>query len=148
MIKLFNSYIRSKLEYCCIVWSPKEQQYVNELEDMQRIFTSKIAKMEGLNYHQRLMKLNMYSLERRCDRYRLIYAWQQIEGIKENIMKLKISDKGSSRLINIGPISNNGKRLPSTVWNQVLNSPVRQTEKAFNCMPRYLRNMTGVKRDF
>ena len=22
MIKLFNSYIKSKLEYCCVIWSP------------------------------------------------------------------------------------------------------------------------------
>ncbi|CAL4066080.1 unnamed protein product [Meganyctiphanes norvegica] len=101
--------------------------------------------MERLNYHQRLKKFNMYSLERCRDRYRLIYGCQQIEGIKENIMKMKISDKSSSRLINIGSLSINGKRLPSTVWNQVLNSPARLTEKAFNCMPRYQRNMNGVK---
>ena len=100
MIMMFNSYLKSKLEYCCIVWSPKEQQYINKIEDIQRIFTSKIDGMEGLNYHQRLKKLGMYSMERRRDRFRIIYAWQHLEKIKENVMYLKISRNSSNRLIN------------------------------------------------
>ena len=60
MIKLFNTYIKSKLEYCCIVWSPIQQTYIAELENIQRIFTSKINGMEGLDYHERLKKLNIY----------------------------------------------------------------------------------------
>ena len=102
MIMMFNSYLKSKLEYCCIVWSPKEQQYINKIEDIQRIFTSKIDGMESLNYHQRLKKLGMYSMERRRDRYRIIYTWQQLEEIKENVMDLKISGNRSNRLINNG----------------------------------------------
>ena len=56
--------------------------------------------MEGLDYHERLKKLEMFSLERRRDRYRIIYGWQQIEGIKENVMKLRINNNETSRLIN------------------------------------------------
>ena len=56
MIKTFNTYIKSKLEYCCIVWSPVEQEFINEMEDIQNIFTKKIDGMEGLNYHERLKK--------------------------------------------------------------------------------------------
>ena len=59
MIMMFNSYLKSKLEYCCIVWSPREQQYISKIEDIQRIFTSKIDGMEGLNYHQRLKMVGM-----------------------------------------------------------------------------------------
>ena len=99
MIKLFNTYIKSKLEYCCIVWSPIQQTYIAELENIQRIFTSKINGMEGLDYHERLKKLNIYSLERRRDRYFIIYGWQQIEGIKENILNLKTNWSGRSRNI-------------------------------------------------
>ena len=32
MIKMFNSYIRSKMEYCSIVWSPVEQRWIEEIE--------------------------------------------------------------------------------------------------------------------
>ena len=102
MIKMFNSYLRSKLEYCCIVWSPNKQQFINKIEDIQRVFTRKIEGMEGLNYHERLRKLDMFSLERRRERYRIIYGWQQIEGIKENVMKLRTNNNIGNRLINNG----------------------------------------------
>merc|ERR1711895_115484 len=79
------------------VWSPVEQKYINELEDIQKIFTKKIDGMEGLNYHERLKKLKMYSLEKRRDRYLIIYRWQQIEKIKEDVLKLELSGKNSNR---------------------------------------------------
>ena len=39
---------------------------------------------DWMNYHQRLKKLELYSLERRRERFMIINAWQQIEGLKEN----------------------------------------------------------------
>ena len=67
MKKLFKTYIRSRLEYCCSVWSPPEkaQRDINEIERIQKSFTNRIRGMEGLNYHQRLKELELYSLERR-----------------------------------------------------------------------------------
>ena len=44
----------------------------------------------------------MYSLEQRRDRYKIIYAWQQIEGLKENIMNLKTNKNKTNRMINNG----------------------------------------------
>ena len=41
MIKLFNSYIKSKLEYCSVVWSPADQGGINEVEKIQQAFTKK-----------------------------------------------------------------------------------------------------------
>ena len=57
--------------------------------------------MECLYYHQRLKKMGMYSTERR-DRFQIMYAWQQLEKMKENIMDLKNNDNSSNRLINNG----------------------------------------------
>ena len=147
MIKMFNAYIKSKLEYCCIVWSPVKQEYINELEDIQKIFTKKIDGMEGLNYHERLKKLNMYSLERRRDRYLIIYGWQQIENIKENILKLELSGRNGRRMRqrqapNCGT---NGKIILPAMKTKINNCPARKVERAFNCMPRELRDVTGVK---
>ena len=99
MIKLFNTYIKSKLEYCCVVWSPVQQTLINELENIQKTFTKKIRGLEELDYHQRLKSLGMYSLERRRDRYMIIYGWQQLEGLKENVLKLKTSSRETGRTI-------------------------------------------------
>ena len=63
MVRMFNTYIKSKLKYCCIVWSPMTQKWIYELEKIQQSFTSKINGMEELDYRERLKKLNLYSLE-------------------------------------------------------------------------------------
>ena len=69
MMRMFNSYIKSKLEYCSLIWSPCHQREINKLERIQKSFTSKITGLEQLNYHQRLKELNLYSLERRREIY-------------------------------------------------------------------------------
>ena len=32
MLRMFNTYIKSKMEYCCIIWSPVTQKWIYELE--------------------------------------------------------------------------------------------------------------------
>ncbi|CAL4069513.1 unnamed protein product [Meganyctiphanes norvegica] len=54
MMRMFNSYIKSKLEYCSLVWSPWHQNEINKLERIQKNFTSKIYGLDQLDYHQRL----------------------------------------------------------------------------------------------
>ena len=72
MMRLFNAYVRSKMEYCSIVWSPSEQAYINEMEKIQKAFTSRIEGTENMDYHKRLKELELYSLERRRERYYMI----------------------------------------------------------------------------
>ena len=147
MLKLFNTYIKSKMEYCCIVWTPSQQAMINELENIQRTFTSRINGMEGLDYHERLKKLKMYSLERRRDRYLIIFGWQQIENIKENVLNLKTNWRGTGRrIISKGiPTQVEGRRLKRSEITSIFNNPARRIERAFNCIPNHLKNMTGVK---
>ena len=35
MMKMFNTYIRSRLDYCSTVWSPSNQTEINKLEGIQ-----------------------------------------------------------------------------------------------------------------
>ncbi|CAL4068485.1 unnamed protein product [Meganyctiphanes norvegica] len=42
MLKMFNSYIKCKLEYCNLLWSPCHQNEINKLERIQKKNTSKI----------------------------------------------------------------------------------------------------------
>ena len=149
MIKMFNTYVKSKLEYCCIVWSPVQQTYINELEKIQKTFTSKIDGMEGLDYHERLEKLDLYSLERRRDRYFIIYGWQQLEGLKENVLGLKKSWIGTSRrIVSKGiPYQFEGRRLRRADTTKIHNCPARRVERMFNSIPAKIRNLTGITTD-
>ena len=40
-------------------------------------------------YHEQLKKLNQYSLERRLERFMIKNTWEQLEGIKKNVLKLE-----------------------------------------------------------
>ena len=53
MLKMFNTYIKSKMEYCCIVWSSVNQKWIYKLEKIQKFFTKKMNGMEDLNYSER-----------------------------------------------------------------------------------------------
>ena len=80
--QMFNTNIKINMKYSCILWSAIRQKLINEQENIQKKFTSKIKGNEELDYHERSKKLHMYSLERRKNRYLISYGWQQLEGIK------------------------------------------------------------------
>ena len=93
-MEMFNSFIRSRLDYCSLVWNPHKREEIDKIEGVQRNFTSKIKGLEQMDYRERLEKLGLYSLERRKEQFLIINAWQQLEGEKENVLKLKTSKEG------------------------------------------------------
>ena len=84
MLTLFKSLVLPILEYCCQVWSPVTLGKIRSLESVQRNFTSKIAGMKDFNYWDRLLHLKLYSLERRRERYIIIYIFKVILGLSPN----------------------------------------------------------------
>ena len=143
MLRLFNTYIRSKIEYCCSVWSPTLQKEINELERLQKTFTSKIKGMENLDYHQRLKELKLYSLERRRERYLVIYAWQMLENIKRNVLDLKSQKDRRNRTIWSRPIRwiYEGRKIKHSNRSLIHDSTAKKMERLFNCLPPSLRNI-------
>merc|ERR1712240_700596 len=71
-----------------------KKEEIDKIERIQRNFTIKIKGLEENNYHERLRILKLYSLERRRERFLIISAWQQIEGKKENVLKLETGKVG------------------------------------------------------
>ena len=65
MMKMFNSYIRSKLDYCCLIRNPVKKEDIDKIERIKRSLLAKIKGMEEMGYHERLKILNTYSLERK-----------------------------------------------------------------------------------
>ena len=144
MLKMFNSFIRSKLDYCSIIWNPDKKEEIDKIERIQKNFTSKIKGLEEKNYHERLRILKLYSLERRRERFLIINAWQQIEGKKENVLKLETGKVGRRRCLksSIIPTSINDKYR--TI---IQNSTARQMERLFNALPYEIQNITNVETD-
>ena len=82
MTTMWNSRIRPILDYCSPLWSPCPSNYnnIDLLEETQRSFTRSINGTKGLNYVQRLKFTKLYSVQRRHERYKIIYIYK----IKEN----------------------------------------------------------------
>ena len=96
-----------------------------------------------------LKKLNLYSLERRREWYMIIYGWQQLEEIRENVLRLTATKTKRDRRIISSKIPNmaNGKRLSRVEKRQIYNCPSRKTQRIFNSIPGSIRNLTGVTTD-
>ena len=76
MLTLYNALVRSRLEYCCEIWSPHLNKDINYIENIQRSFTFKISGMKEFNYWQRLKKLKLMSLQRRREKMIVSHVWK------------------------------------------------------------------------
>ena len=66
---LYKSLVRCHLEYCSPLWNPSKISDIQNLESIQRTFTSKIAGLKDLHYWERLKKLSLLSLQRRWEQF-------------------------------------------------------------------------------
>ncbi|KAG0725695.1 putative RNA-directed DNA polymerase from transposon X-element [Chionoecetes opilio] len=79
MLTLWKALVLPRLEYCCQLWSPYKKGDIVKLEALQRSFTSKIWDSQHMDYWERLRHLRLYSLQRRRERYLVIYVWKTLD---------------------------------------------------------------------
>lgn len=96
MLLLYTSMVRSRLEYCCPLWDPHLVRDIQTLESVQRVFTRRIAGVQQLDYWERLDALNLMSLQRRRERYIIIYACKIHRGLVPNDLGLEFYNAGST----------------------------------------------------
>ena len=77
MLTLYKSIVRSLLEYGCPLWNGLSVNDIRNLEAIQRSFTSKIICPPYVqDYWDRLKYLHLMSLQRRRERYMIIFMWK------------------------------------------------------------------------
>ena len=150
MLQLFKSMVLPIVEYCCLLWSPLSLGLIRKVESVQRSFTNKIDDMREIDYWERLKALNLYSLERRRDRYFIFYIWKIVNGLVPNIEceGEGISTTHSLRrgtLCNIPPINT---RCRASVQTMKECSIVVHGCRLFNAVPRELREFRGSSETF
>ena len=89
MITLYKSLVLSKLDYCSVLWCPSNLADLRKLEGIQSNFTSRMRCArtdmgEKRDYWQRLNYLGLYSIQRRFERYSIIYVWKILHGLVHN----------------------------------------------------------------
>ena len=149
MITIWNTQIRPILDYCSPLWSPcpTDIKNIDLLEQTLRTFTREIDGMEGLDYAERLKKLEMYSVQRRHERYKLIYMYKIKEGIVPNISEtfgLTFSQRGRHGCI--------CKMPPYRLYhNRAViardNSFALTASSLWNALPKNIRNISGLSVD-
>ncbi len=145
MMTLFKSLVLSRIEYCSVLTSPYKQGEIGELEQIQKSFTAHISPVKHLDYWQRLQALNLYSLERRRERYIIIYTWKILEGLVPNMEKTIIKTHWNDRKGRICgiPVFRDRFRIGKIRDNSL---PVRGPT-LFNCLPQQVRNIMGTSLD-
>ena len=117
------------------------------IEALQKSFTRKIASRGKEDYWERLSSLHLYSLERRRERYRIIYIWKMLENMVPNLsadqsqIKSNVSLRFGRQCV-VPPMS----RCSSTRI-QTLREGSFSTHGAqlFNILPEEIRNLTNAE---
>ena len=139
MITLWKSLILPLLEYCCQLWSPSVVGKIQALENVQLSFFKKIQGMSGKTYWEQLSSLNTFSLQRRRERYIIIYVWKMLEGLVPDMGVEVLYNRRHGRACVVPHIRTSA---PTRVQNLRFSSFAVNGPRLFNAMPDKIRNMT------
>ena len=145
MLTLWKSLVIPILDYCSQLWSPSKVGEIQQIEEIQKAFTRKIRYNTKRDYWERLKHYHLYSLQRRRERYRIIYVWKILEGVVPNLSgRSEVISKQSLRFGRVCVIPH----VPTSTTNKLqrlregsfcINAP-----RLFNALPSHLRNLTGI----
>ena len=143
-VVLLKSLVIPKTEYACVLWSPLDQKRINMLENVQRKFTSRIREYQTwddeqnmytctVNYWDRLKDLRTYSLERRRERFFILYAYRVIIGL----VNFQWFEAYVERGIKLKPKYN--RRAPEPVKRCRFSSFFYKAPQLYNLLPEEMR---------
>ena len=142
LLTLFKTMVLPHLEYCCPLWSPTTLGKIREIEAVQRSFTAKVHGLTNLNYWERLQRLNLYSIERRRERYLIIYIYKIIIGVVPNLKaeKFTLVTETSARRGRTCNVPRLNPRAAAKIKSKIDASFPVYGAKLFNCLPKNLRD--------
>ena len=145
MLTLYKSLVRPLLEYSSPLWSPIAKGEIQRIEEIQQSFIRKIKGVSH-NYHTALKQLNLYSLERRRQRYMAIQVWKILEGLSPNLNGTEGIKQQHGIPHRRGRECHifNLARTPShlqTIRKQTIKCA---GVKIFNELPKHIRNITDT----
>ena len=146
MLTLYKSLILARLDYCSALWNPNGSAYlINKIEKVQRVFTRRVNGTEGMNYWDRLKHLRLYSVQRRRERYLIMYVFKIIHGLVPNC-GLSFHENPRTGIHAIVPKLN--PTSSSQVKSMRSNSFNFVAPTLFNLLPTTMRRVYDVRNPF
>ena len=141
MRTIWQSLVQPKLDYCSQLWSPSDQESINRIEAVQKHFLSCMDSLKEVSYWEKLKMCNMYSQERRRERYIIIFIWKISQGlVKGYDLKFTSTDGRRGRTVIPHAIVNTS---PASVRKARESSLGVRGAKLFNLLPLNLRNLNS-----
>ena len=146
MLTLWKSFLLCHLEYCSQLWSPSSPGEIQAIEELQRHYLKHIPELRGLSYWEMLKESKLYSLQRRRERYTIIYTWRMLEGQVPNLQDPITSNwhVRRGRTCRVPPVN---QRLPASIRSARESSIAIRGPSLFNTLPLELRNLTECTSD-
>jgi hypothetical protein len=145
MLTIWKTLVQSKLDYCSQLWSPCDQGTIGKLESVARNFTSQVGGLEDLDYWERLAEPNMYSQERRIERYQIIYIWKVWQLLVRGYTLPFKQNPRRGCLVELTPVTY--AQCPSAVRHAQEASLRVKGAKLFNLLPMEIRGLDNVTVD-
>ena len=142
---VWKVYIIRIFDYCSQLWGPQNGGLLIKLENLQSDFTSRISGMKSLSYWERLDKLEIYSINRRIERYRIIYSRKILYEYAPNCGLSWDKNETKGTFFNIVHSPNDAPLFAKTIRN---NSFQYQGPTLFNILPRYIRDNQSDMEDW
>ena len=150
MLTSWKSLILPIHDYCSQLWSPSKPGEIQTFELIQWSFLRKISCRNGLDYWDCLSKYRLYSLQRRRERYQIIYLWKILEGLVPNPVIDSVSSSGNFIEYNLSERLGRSCKLPAmnnSASNRVkslkFNSFHVHSCRLFNSLPMHIRDISN-----
>ena len=145
MLTLWKALILSEHDYCSQLWNPHRKGLIQSLELLQYVFIKKIRNMSCLSYWEQLSTLNLYSLQRRRERYIIIYTWKILEGLVPNIAEgdASLSARWHQRRGRECQLPKVKSTAPVRIQTIRRSSFAVNGPRIFNSLPQHIRDITN-----
>ena len=137
---LWTSLVQPHLDYCSQLWAPHTSHEINRLEGLLRTYTNNIKEVKHLNFWERLIALHMHSIQRRMERYQIIYVWKILENIVPNSKIEHYMSQRRGRLCRIPKIITSAQ---TAIKTRKEHSFTVKGPQLFNKLPQAIRNLTN-----
>ena len=137
LLPLYKSLVRSRPEYCSPLFTTSKQEDIKLLESTQRSFTAHIKEVKHLDYWQRLEKLKLMSVERRRERYCIIFVYKILHQLAPNDLNFEFYESTRHGIrCTIPPLVKNSSTKAQSLYDDSFRV---KGAKLFNIIPKHIR---------